>query len=336
MEKLKKLIAMLLSMSIMLTAAGCQSKNKGKNVDVSNVTVASQDTNLICSDDVIARSQLMVIEEFKKQINNIALKYLDEEDLNKVSVESIYINKENGKLAMDLNIEQVKNISKLKKFLKYVSQVIPINGFNIDDTLLDEIAKEYDEIESLKIKSSTDSVTNVSLENFKNIKFLGLERVVATNLPKSVISIDFIGSKDPETNIVDKSYSADVMLRQLGWLDHIYQISFENMNVSHVSIPITKVISLTFKNCTGLTNVYISDSDIVEIHNSNDDGINYNDITVFGKINEELIVIAPNCSVDTSQIKGDAQVSYYLETPNYVVTQGNAEIQTTSTLTLKQ
>lgn len=335
MGKLKKLISILLSCAIMLTMAGCQSKNKGKNVDISNVTVASQDTQLIYNDDVIARSQLMVIDEFKKQINSIALKYLDEEDLNNVSVESIYINKENVKLALDLKIEKVKNINKLKKFLKYVSQVIPINGFSIYDTLLDEIAIDYDEIESLKIKSSTDSVTNVSLENFKNIKFLGLERVVATNLPKSVISIDFIGSKDPEANIVDKSYSADVMLRQLGWLDNIYQISFENMNVSHVSVPITKVISLTFKNCTGLTNVYISDSDIVEIHNYNDDGINYNDITVLGRINNELIVISPNYNVHTGQVKGDAQVSYYIETPGFVVAQGDAQIET-STLTLKQ
>ncbi|MBQ9834567.1 MAG: hypothetical protein IJO33_05180 [Bacilli bacterium] len=302
MEKLKKLIAMLLSTSIMLTAAGCQSK-KTEDKEV------TRNTSITTVEDL--RNQLL------QQFEVLASKYLKEESNN---VEVIWTGSQTfeGKstILFEVNVKDVKNIDGLNKFLTIFQSIYPISNLNIDAKTLSQLNIESPAIASLSINSKEKAL--VDLSNFEGITYLSLQNVNANNIPESVSAISFKGGIGKNGEL-DKTYNLTNELRQLKNLANLFNLSFEMVRVDEFDVPKTESVTIAFENCWGDTVIYVSDSNYVELHNNTEHSCNV--VTVNGKINSKLNVVDyPGGSFVEGNINGTPEIQIVNDRPFAVPT----------------
>lgn len=327
LRKIQKGASIVAAGAILLTANACDRKEVNKTLEKYKETKKELQKikNIITSDELMAYiSSSDNINELKEKFytvknsenldsiekeiiqsyfDKLVNKYFNEEDRNKFSIEGAIREDLDADTKLMIKINGIENSDNLVKFLDELREYYDLYTLQIDDETLLRLDYKFDALTQLIINSKDEYPAKVDLSNFENLKYLDLIDANVKNIPNTVEAISF-GSM-----YHNEDYRIDSEIRELPNLPKLFDISFYNMNVPIVSLPIMNNVSLEFSNCVGETTIYNTNTNILSIENtSNDKYCNF--VTIKGKINDRVEIICDKENVVLDKIEGECDVVY--------------------------
>lgn len=269
-------------------------------LDSSSLDEMKERINIVKSNELSDTVKYGIIESY---FNKLVKKYFKEEDIHKFQLEGTIRESEESYIKLMINIHNIDDTKSLVEFLNELREYYEIAILHIDNETLANLDYEFDSLSQLIVESKDETTGFVDLSKIKNLQTLSLIDVNVKNIPNTITSISF-GSKNH-----NEKYQVDGEIREFPNLSDLYYISFYNMNVSRISLPIMNSISLRFSNCEGETIVYNSDTNILGIKSTSENEAS-NFITIKGKVNEKIDITSDRPNVVLDNVVGNVEVVY--------------------------
>lgn len=303
---------------------GCNSEEVDNNISFEEIKREVQSIkNVITSDDLMAyildsnnldevkeRLALAKNNDYKtiekgiveSYFNKLVSKYFKKEDRDKLKIDGTIRESLDGTLKLMLNIRNIDDTKNLTKFLDELREYYEIYILHIDNETLANLDYEFDSLSQLIVEGRDETTRVVDLSKIKNLQTLSLIDVNVKNIPNTIESISF------GTMNNNGEYQVNDEMREFPNLPNLYYVSFYNMNISRVSLPIMNGVLLRFSDCSGDTIIYSSDTNYIGITNTSSNE-NSNFITIKGKVNEKIDISSdsPNVVVD---VQGNVSIIY--------------------------